>query len=56
MVARAEDYAQRWKVERAFAWLGNYRRILIRWERLLDVYQGLVTFVVMLVCINRLVA
>ena len=26
-------YARRWKVERVFAWLKNYRRILIRWER-----------------------
>jgi transposase len=41
-------------VERTFAWLGNYRRILIRWERLLAVYQGFVTFVAMLLCLNRL--
>lgn len=54
VVARREEYAQRWKVERTFAWLGNYRRLLIRWERLLPVYQGLVTFVVMLLCVNRL--
>lgn len=54
VVARREDYAQRWKVERAFAWLGNYRRILSRWERLLEVYQGLVTFVAMIICISRL--
>jgi transposase len=55
VVARREEYAQRWKVERSFAWLGNYRRIRIRWERLLPVYQGFMTFVVMLLCVNRLV-
>jgi Transposase DDE domain len=23
---------RRWKVERTFAWLGNFRRLLVRWE------------------------
>jgi transposase len=54
IVARPDDYRQRWKVERTFAWLGNYRRLLLRWERHLSVYQGLFTFVLMLLCINRL--
>jgi transposase len=26
-------YRRRWKVERLFAWLPNYRRIVVRWER-----------------------
>ena len=26
-------YHRRWKVERLFAWLHNYRRIVVRWER-----------------------
>ena len=26
-------YRRRWKVERLFAWLHNYRRIVVRWER-----------------------
>jgi len=25
-------YQHRWIVERTIAWLGNYRRVLIRWE------------------------
>ena len=32
-------YVQRFKVERTFAWLGNFRRLLIRWERHLEIYQ-----------------
>ena len=52
---RREAYAERFKVERTFAWLGNYRRLLIRWERLLIVYQGFFAFAVMLLCTNRLV-
>jgi transposase len=26
-------YLRRWKVERLFAWLKNFRRISSRWER-----------------------
>jgi len=34
------SYKRRWKVERTFAWLGNFRRLVVRYERLLPVYQG----------------
>lgn len=54
VVARREEYARRWVVERTFAWLGNYRRALIRWERLLAVYQGFMTVALLLLCVNRL--
>ena len=33
-------YRKRWKIERTFAHLGNYRRLLIRHERLLSLYQA----------------
>lgn len=33
-------YRKRWKIERTFAHLGNFRRLLIRHERLLPLYQG----------------
>ena len=26
-------YRERWKVERTFAWLFNFRRLIVRWER-----------------------
>jgi transposase len=26
-------YKRRWRVERLFAWLGNYRRLVVRYER-----------------------
>jgi transposase len=48
-------YRERWKVERTFSWLGNCWRLQIRWERHLGVYLGFFTFVLMLVCISRLV-
>ena len=53
VVARKEDYRQRYKVERSFAWLGNFRRLLIRWEHRSSVYQGFFTVAVLLICLRR---
>jgi transposase len=47
-------YKRRWKIERAFAWLGNYRRLLVRWERNLVVYRGFFHLACALVVLNRL--
>ena len=33
-------YRRRWKMERTFAWLGNYRRLVIRYENKLQVYNA----------------
>jgi transposase len=35
-------YRRRWKVERLFAWLQNYRRILVRFDRFVENYIGFV--------------
>jgi transposase len=35
-----ERYQHRWKIERTFAWLGNFRRLVVRYERLITVYSG----------------
>ena len=35
-------YKRRWKVERLFAWLGNYRRLVVRYERHADNFLGFV--------------
>jgi transposase len=34
-------YCRRWKIERLFAWLQNYRRLTIRWEYRLDNFLGM---------------
>jgi transposase len=31
----------RWTVERTFAWLGNFRRLVVRYDRSLTIYRGL---------------
>ncbi|MDD5200163.1 MAG: IS5 family transposase [Terrimicrobiaceae bacterium] len=33
-------YKRRWTVERTIAWLQNYRRLCIRWEKSLPAFQG----------------
>lgn len=52
MVARKDDYRQRYKVERSFAWLGNFRRLLIRWERLFGVYHSFFTVALVLLSVR----
>jgi transposase len=52
--ANRETYKQRFKVERSFAWMGNYRRLLIRWERHLSVYRGFCFLALALICLDRL--
>jgi transposase len=33
-------YRRRWEVERTFAWLGNFRRLVVRYERDLKMYRA----------------
>ena len=33
-------YRRRWKIERTFAWLGNFRRLVVRYERSLPMYNA----------------
>jgi len=46
-------YARRWKIERLFAWLGNFRRLLHRWEYHLENYTGLVQLGCMLILLRN---
>src|SRR5687768_1995103 len=33
-------YGRRWIVERTFAWLGHFRRLVVRYEQLITTYAG----------------
>ena len=35
-------YRRRWKVERVFAWMQNFRRLITRWERHIENFLGFV--------------
>ncbi|MBI2165235.1 MAG: transposase [Chloroflexi bacterium] len=54
MASYRKEYAQRWIVERTFAWLGNFRRLLMRHERLLRVYHGFMLLAFVLICLARI--
>lgn len=47
-------YRSRWIVERTFAWLGNFRRVLTRHERHACVYQGFVHLACAMITLRQL--
>jgi transposase len=44
----------RWVVERTFAWLHNFKRLLVRYERRADMHEALLALGCCLVCFRRL--
>ena len=47
-------YKRRWKVERFFGWLHNYRRLVSRWERKARNYHALVELACAVILLNAL--
>ena len=45
-------YAERWKVERTFAWLGNFRRLLVRHERYLLTFRAFFLLALILISLR----
>lgn len=52
--SRDPQVPQRWTIERTNAWLHNYRRIAIRWERRPELYLALVQLACSLIICRRL--
>lgn len=46
-------YKRRWKVERLFAWLQNYRRLVVRYEVLVDNFVGFVHLACVLILLRQ---
>ena len=46
-------YKRRWKIERLFAWLQNFRRIIVRYEYHSDNYLGFVLLGCMLILLRN---
>ncbi len=44
----------RWVIERAFAWINRFRRLVTRYERRSDIHHALTTFACSLICFNKL--
>ena len=47
-------YRRRWIVERTIAWLGRFRRLLVRYERRIDIYQGFFHIACALITLRRI--
>ena len=46
-------YRRRWKIERLFAWLGNFRRLVVRYERYALNYLGFVQLGCILILLRQ---
>jgi transposase len=46
-------YKRRWKIERLFAWLNQFRRILTRWKHDIHRYTGFVYLACSMILLRR---
>ena len=51
---RLRRYRRRWIIERTMAWLGNFRRLIVRHEHHIDVYRGFFHLACLIITLNRL--
>ena len=46
-------YRRRWTIERTFAWLGSFRRLLVRHEFYVTMYDAFIHLACVMICIRR---
>ena len=46
-------YRRRWKVERTFAWLGNFRRLVVRYDRSITIYEAFFHIACFMIVLRR---
>ena len=49
-----EEYKERWRVERTFAWVENFRRLVVRYERMAKMYEAFCIVALILICLREL--
>jgi transposase len=47
-------YRRRYKIERTFAWLGSFRRLVVRYDRLITVYSAFFHLACLMITLRRL--
>jgi transposase len=47
-------YRKRWKVERTFAWLGSFRRLVVRYDRSVTIYSAFFHIACIILVLRRL--
>ena len=51
---RLRRYRRRWKIERLFAWLQNFRRLVVRYERYAENFLGMLQLGCCLILLRHL--
>jgi transposase len=51
---RLRRYRRRWKIERLFAWLQNFRRLVVRYERYAQNFLGMLYLACCLILLRHL--
>ncbi|MGB6629907.1 MAG: transposase [Terriglobales bacterium] len=51
---RLKRCRRRWKIERLFAWLQNFRRLVVRYERHAENFLGMLQFASSLILLRHL--
>jgi transposase len=51
---RLRRYKRRWIIERTFAWMHSYRRVVTRFERKVNLFDGFVHLACAFIALNRL--
>jgi transposase len=51
---RLKRYRRRWKIERLFAWLQNFRRLVVRYERHIENFLGMLQLASSLILLRHL--
>lgn len=46
-------YRHRWRVERTIAWLHNFRRLVVRWDRNVNIYKAFIHVACIMILVNR---
>jgi hypothetical protein len=46
-------YRRRWKIERTVAWLGNYRRLVVRYDRAITIYEAFFHIACFMITLRR---
>ena len=47
-------YKKRWKIERTIAWLGNFRRLVVRYDRNVQIFRAFVHIACLLITLRYL--
>ena len=50
---KLKRYRKRWKIERTFSWFNNFRRLVVRYERLIETYRGFFHLACIMIVLNR---